>query len=321
MKKSVTAVFGLIFMILPLCAEGKTTLQNVKFVLADKAKGKELLTTEDDFVQAQSDFDRSARLKVSREVSKEEYLNFVGKQTMDWTKDEKKTFEATFKTIKQLGKKYNLEYPETVYFVKTTGLEEGMSAYCRGQNVVVIPQGMASQKDSLLDLCIHELFHIYSKNNLDVREKLYSLVGYYKTGALQLPSELEKIKITNPDSVVSNYYFKGTVGGKSVNVMPLLLAGAPYDEKQGGEFFEYMLFVFGEVNTGDVCTLAMEDGSPKLIQFDQISDYMEKVGQNTGYVIHAEEILADNFVILLKGTKNVPTPELTAAIKEVFELK
>ena len=169
MKKSVTAVFGLIFMILPLCAEGKTTLQNVKFVLADKAKGKELLTTEDDFVQAQSDFDRSARLKVSREVSKEEYLNFVGKQTMDWTKDEKKTFEATFKTIKQLGKKYNLEYPETVYFVKTTGLEEGMSAYCRGQNVVVIPQGMASQKDSLLDLCIHELFHIYSKNNLDVQ--------------------------------------------------------------------------------------------------------------------------------------------------------
>ena len=321
MKKCATFAIGLFSILMPISAIEMTSLQNVKFVLADKVKGKELLTTEDDFVLAQSEFDRSARLKVSRSVSKEEYLTFVGEQAMDWTKDEKKTFEANFKKIKELGKKYNLNYPKTVYFVKTTGREEGMSAYCRSQNIVVIPQGMAANKDALLNLCIHELFHIFSKNNLDVREKLYSLVGYYKTGELKLPEELGKLKITNPDSVVNNYYFKGTVNGQSINVMPLLIAASPYDEKRGGEFFEYMIFTFGEVNTGDVCTLAMENENPKLIQFEQVSDYMEKVGQNTDYIIHAEEILADNFVILLNNKKNVPSPELTASIKEVLELK
>ena len=100
MKKCATFAIGLFSILMPISAIEMTSLQNVKFVLADKVKGKELLTTEDDFVLAQSEFDRSARLKVSRSVSKEEYLTFVGEQAMDWTKDEKKTFEANFKKIK-----------------------------------------------------------------------------------------------------------------------------------------------------------------------------------------------------------------------------
>ena len=89
MKKCATFAIGLFSILMPISAIEMTSLQNVKFVLADKVKGKELLTTEDDFVLAQSEFDRSARLKVSRSVSKEEYLTFVGEQAMDWTKDEK----------------------------------------------------------------------------------------------------------------------------------------------------------------------------------------------------------------------------------------
>ena len=321
MKKITVLLISLVCALSPVFAQKKTSLENVNFVLATKAQAKKLLASDDEFISAQSDFDRSARLKVSKKVSKEEYLKFVSEQALDWTKDEKITFGETFKKIKELGKPYNLEFPETVYFVKTTGREEGMASYCRNKSVVVISQPMALEKENLLNLCIHELFHIYSKNNLDVREKLYNSIGYFKTGSLELPASLKKIKITNPDSVVNNYYFSGTVNGKTTNVMPLLLAGSPYDEKKGGEFFEYMVFLFAEVELGDVCTIATENGNLKLIQFDQVTDYMEKVGMNTEYIIHAEEILADNFVILLNGTTDIPSPQVIASMKEILQLK
>lgn len=321
MKKKIILAFALICAFVPAFAQEKTSLENVNFVLATKSQAKKLLAEDDEFVSAQSDFDRSARLKVSKPVSKEEYLKFVSAQAMDWTKSEKKVFEETFKKIKELGKPYNLEFPKNVYFVKTTGREEGMASYCRNKNVVVISQPMAAGTDNIQNLCIHELFHIYSKNNLDVREKLYNKLGYYKTGNLELPAALAKIKITNPDSVVNNYYFKGTVNGEPANVMPLLLAAAPYDEQKGGEFFEYMIFLFAEVKLGEPCTLAVENGNLKLIQFDQVTDYMEKVGMNTDYVIHAEEILADNFVILLNGKTDIPSPQVIDSMKEILQLK
>ena len=151
MKKKIILAFALICAFVPAFAQEKTSLENVNFVLATKSQAKKLLAEDDEFVSAQSDFDRSARLKVSKPVSKEEYLKFVSAQAMDWTKSEKKVFE-------------------------------GMASYCRNKNVVVISQPMAAGTDNIQNLCIHELFHIYSKNNLDVREKLYNKLGYYKTG-------------------------------------------------------------------------------------------------------------------------------------------
>ena len=47
--------------------------------------------------------------------------------------------------------------------------------------------------------------------------------------------------------------------------------------------------------------------------------FFEKVGKNTNYIIHPDEILADNFVHLVIGTKNLSTPriidEMRAALK------
>ena len=61
----------------------------VNFIFTDKEKGSELLKTQDEFTDALSDFDMSARLKTSKKVSKAEYLDFISKQSLDWTEDEK----------------------------------------------------------------------------------------------------------------------------------------------------------------------------------------------------------------------------------------
>ena len=84
----------------------------VNFILADKTKGSELLKEEDDFTNSLSEFDLSARLKTSRKVTKEEYLDFISRQTLDWDDVESLYLNVAFTEIKDLLKKYKIMLPK-----------------------------------------------------------------------------------------------------------------------------------------------------------------------------------------------------------------
>jgi hypothetical protein len=58
---------------------------------------------------------------------------------------------------------------------------------------------------------------------------------------------------------------------------------------------------------------------PRLLPLQAVSNFFEQVGKNTEYVIHPEEILADNFALLvLGGGSNTPSPEVLRKMKTVF---
>ncbi len=50
----------------------------------------------------------------------------------------------------------------------------------------------------------------------------------------------------------------------------------------------------------------------------ETTGWFEQIGRNTRYTIHPDEILADNFVRLINGDTNVPTPQIIAAMANVF---
>jgi hypothetical protein len=45
------------------------------------------------------------------------------------------------------------------------------------------------------------------------------------------------------------------------------------------------------------------------------------VGRNTDYIIHPEEILADNFALLMSGASGAPSPEIIKKLEEVLKGK
>jgi hypothetical protein len=47
-----------------------------------------------------------------------------------------------------------------------------------------------------------------------------------------------------------------------------------------------------------------------LLDVGKIQGFYEQVGRNTDYIIHPEEILADNFEYLLIGKPNLPSPDV-----------
>ena len=68
---------------------------------------------------------------------------------------------------------------------------------------------------------------------------------------------------------------------------------------------------------------AKRDADGKLIVYgmEDIEDFAQRVGKNTNYIIHPEEILAENFVLAFLDTPGVPTPELKDRVRKVLFFK
>ena len=93
------------------------------------------------------------------------------------------------------------------------------------------------------------------------------------------------------------------------------------DVKRGGEFFEYLQlrFLVVEKDTGSGNFMAAPAGSsPRLVGEQHVSGFMEQVGRNTNYIIHPEEILAENFALLVLKENNVASPEILRKMREVL---
>ena len=124
-----------------------------------------MLIAKDDFIQRLSPFDRSARLKTDKAVSEGELLEFIGKNVVDWTKDETQTVQAAIEAMQPLFRDLPLSLPPTVQLIRTTGAEEGNAAYTRATAIVLPKAALGKSQQELQQLICHELFHILSRQN------------------------------------------------------------------------------------------------------------------------------------------------------------
>lgn len=298
--------------------------KGVPFTFASANQGREILTARDDFVQRLSRFDLSARLKTGKEIPEKVYLRFVGENVRDWSSEEKALIESVLAIVRPRINELSLPWPETIYLVKTTGNEEGRAAYTRG-NAIVLPAHMLvpGEKELIKKIISHELFHILSRNNPGLKDQLYAAIGFHGCGEIAYPSSLRQVKLTNPDAPKNDYCIRLRVAGMPAWAIPVLYSRTPeYDEKQGGEFFDYLQFEFlilETSNAADPSTATYDDEHIRLVAPDDVAGFYEQVGRNTDYIIHPEEILADNFALLVMGVEKVPTPNVLRDIKEILD--
>jgi hypothetical protein len=232
------------------------------------------------------------------------------------------TIQAAIEAIQPLLRDLLLPLPPTVQFIKTTGAEEGNAAYTRATAIVLPTKELAKSPEDLQRIICHELFHILSRQNPELREKLYKIIGFTKCNEIKLPPGLQRRKITNPDAPRNDHFIRVAIDGRESLAVPILLASAEmYDVKRGGEFFDYLQFKFVVVEwRADSQTFTtVDDGpSPKLAGMRQVSGFMEQVGKNTDYIIHPEEILADNFALLVLNGRHVASPEILRKMRELL---
>jgi len=286
---------------------------------ADVRDGIEALTKRDDFVASLSPFDRQVRLKTDRDVSEQELLAYIPMHVLPWTAGDRALLTPIIESMAKKLADWKLPLPPVVLLVKTDGQEDSRAAYCRGA-AIVLPANMLLNKrlDKILP---HELFHVLSNQNLELRQKLYNSIGFQKCNEVALPGPLADRKITNPDAPLNNQYITVVQDGRTMELMPVLFSKAPrYDPARGGTLFAYLEFkLMALENAGGVRRAAVVNGEPVLYEPGSVPGFAEQVGTNTDYIIHPEEILADNFVFLLNGRVDLPSQRVVQEMGKILQ--
>jgi len=209
-----------------------------------------------------------------------------------------------------LLKKYPL--PDTIRVGIIQGDLYGPSVFYTRENGIYVPEPMvkAGNRKMLTTVLIHEIFHIQSRNYPKLQEKLYAHLGFKK---LDLPIIYPKSFISqtllNPDGTDWDYYIPLSIDDKKVFAFPLIVSKKSYFDPAEPNFFSYLKF--------QLFPLQKQKGGYKLSyegDFDGLDSkwmtpFFERITKNTNYIIHPDELMADNFVLLTKWIESNKAPD------------
>jgi hypothetical protein len=215
-----------------------------------------------------------------------------------------------------------LAFPAHITLVKTTGREDIDEPYCRGAAIILPEKYFAGGTPELATVLLHELFHVFSTHHPELRARLYSLLGFQKCAELVLPGRENMRRFTNPDAMNPDYYTVLPHEGRDVAMMPVLLGKrAVFDPMAPGGVFAQIDLVLVEVVVSDRMTDPVLDSDGRVVIHvaDSVPAYHARMARNTEYVLHPEEVLADNFVLGVLDTPGLASAELPARVIEIMK--
>jgi len=287
----------------------------LKVELVDAQTASSIIATKDDYISNFSEFDLQSRLGTSEEVSKEDLVEFLSRQTIDWTNSEEIIINRIFDELDISYAPYKEYLLDSVKLIKTTGREECDAAYTRNK-CIYIPISMVEWLyDELKELIAHELFHVVSTANPKFRNELYLKLGFTACPELDIPNEYKHLSVSNPDTIGKNCYVAFQNNGAQTKAVPFLYSETPY---RGGYFFEYFCFTFLESEMKhEKCLPLYENNRPKFISAPQkLFDLCEEIDPyDNQHRLHPEEILAYYWSLLPFSESNLPHDKRNFLVK------
>ena len=200
----------------------------------------------------------------------------------------------------------NKFFPDEIMLIKSHGKAYGDDAYYTRENIIIVPEQALKKKnyDEFLRVMLHEISHIVTRTHPSVKVQLYALVGFKRiAGQLVINDSLKQRILTNPDGIDENWGTTlGTAGNTSTFAVPLLYAKNATVSAEPSEFMANMGFNYFELGGNadgksfDVLTRGEKQQS--TLDTKGINELFQ-ANYNTGYIIHPDEIVADNFAILM----------------------
>ena len=282
------------------------------------AEAKALLANQDIYIKGLSPFERAAKIRQAGPVSTDQYINFIKDQAIEWTDEDKAKLREVIAEAKPKLTRFAKHLPERIDLIKTTGNDEGGAPYTRGTSIILPKRRTGQSAKGLERLFYHELFHIISRGNPTLRDELYKVIGYKKCGVVSLPGEMMPRRISNPDAPVVEHCIRVSKDGEPLWCAPVLFSRtAKYDPETDGTFFRYLEFRLMVIDR-KTAKATLKDGKPLLLKPDAVNGFYEQIGRNTGYIIHPEETLANNFVHLMLKRQKLANPEIPEKIEALL---
>ncbi|MEW6705256.1 MAG: DUF4157 domain-containing protein [Pseudomonadota bacterium] len=286
---------------------------------ASVEQGRAVLQAEDEWLAATSDFQRAAVMGVAPPVSPERFRSFQGETALPWSPQQQARWERALAAVAPRLNALQVRLPPEVLLVQTDGRDAANAPYTRG-SAVMLPRELQPDDYSDAEIMAHELFHVMSRHRPELATRLYALIGFEPVPPLQWPAEWLPLRIANPDAPHHRHAMRATFDDRPVLLMPLLVAGrTELDRSRGETFFHVMQIRLLEVKVDNGATLpVLREGQPVWHAPQQAPEYLQRLGGNTGYILHAEETLADNFAFLVSG-RPVRNPSLPARMQALLK--
>jgi len=312
--RSLALAAGLLLAVAACAQEGR-------FAFAAQAQARSILGQQDDYLRATGALERSVLLGVAGPVDRERLAAAMGETARDWTDDEKRAIAPMLARLDAFLSGMQWKGPPAILLVKASdALMDGLP-HTRA-NAIVLPEGMLQQalaRPAMLEfLLVHETFHVLTRADPAARDTLYGAIGFRACAAVEMPPALADLRITNPDAPESLHAIEVRWRGQPAEALPYVhFPSAAVDPRSGFAAQMRTSWLLVERQDG---RCRVRDGSPAR---EELEGLYEQVGRNTGYLLHAEEILADNFALLFRehvapGVTRIHSPEILERMRTIL---
>ncbi len=306
--------FGLAFSFGQAGLSQAADIAATKYSFAHIKAGQAILTADDNYMNRMSAAEIAIRTRsevADKSVAdlKALYMNNI----LEWTEAEKAQISKLVADNRDRLSQIQHLLPAEITFIKVNDMVEGGLPHTRS-NAIILP---LSDKPLSETLFYHELFHVLSRNQKDRHHGLYGLIGFKPCNFIA-NDPFSAMSLTNPDVPAEGYYLPVTIEGEPAAIMTFLhTARDAFDPaiKQG--FSGHFGFGLLKVKTdAGKCTVDTDaGGKAQILPPATVPDFFAAIGQNTQYIIHPEEVLAENFVFAMTGKADLPSPEVPARLK------
>lgn len=304
MKQSLAVLASAKALTIAFCLFPLAPAAAADFVFADRETAAEILTRPDAYWTGLSDMEIGVRLQSAEEDSREALAARYRAGAQEFSEAERERLaDLVVAEAEELALLDPL-LPDTVYFLRVDSRVEGGLPHTRS-NAIVLPFDVTGlEEDRLRQLFYHELHHVLSRNIAEHHDALYAFAGFQPCTFVE-PDALAPRRLTNPDAPVIAHFAPLNEAGDHGVVPYTYLPEGGYDELTGGRLRDYLNLGLLVVDLEDgVCRPAQAiGGGPVLRDVQEVPRYMAVTGGNTGYVVHPEEIVAENFTLWMTGAE------------------
>jgi hypothetical protein len=305
----------------PVLAQRSSETAAPALVFASVAQGQAILGARDDYVRATAPLERSAKLKTAEPVDEEQFIRHMRNAPMEWTEEQRKSLAPLIDALGAFLKGIRWKMPARILLVQTHATLEDDLPHTRS-NAILSPASFYRRGPGTMAYMLsHETFHILTRHNNELKETLYAAIGFRRCETTVIPPEIANLRITNPDTVESRHTISVRYQGKPVEALPYMrFPSRDIDPRDG--FIKHSRSDWLLVDRkGTECRA--RSGAGDSVAPQDLEGLFEQTGRNTQYLLHQEEILADNFVHLffasLRGTtQGVQSPDILEKIRRIL---
>jgi len=288
---------------------------------ADVTGARAVLEADDAWVQRTSGWQRAVLMGRTAVPDPASFRAWQGAAALPWTDESRQRWRRALEAIAPAFNRLKVPLPPELLLIQTNGRESANQPHTRA-NAVVLPALFGQQQFSDAEVLAHEIFHVVSRHQPELANRLYDLIGYDRVGELDWPPAWKALRIANQDAPHDRHLMRLRIQGREATVMPVVVtASAKLPPADGETLLDLMEPRLLEVMPGAASQPTrpvLRNGQPVWHPPDATPEFMARLGGNTDYIQHPDETIADNFMFLVSG-RSVPNPQLLRRIEAVLQ--